>query len=99
MLEDENVAKNAVAEILGYMLDAAGNVVGSNDVYKQVLANTLTIEHPDWLRNFAKTWPVWLVAAGKYKSKAVHMALKTGLANTLIIDSEIADYLIEQVTP
>ena len=37
---------------------------------------------------------VWIVAARKYKARPVLMALRNRLANALVIDDEIAEYLI-----
>jgi DNA-binding transcriptional regulator LsrR (DeoR family) len=39
---------------------------------------------------------VWIVGAGPHKKKPTLVAIKNGLANALVIDSEIAQFLIEQ---
>jgi DNA-binding transcriptional regulator LsrR (DeoR family) len=48
------------------------------------------------LKKAAQDRFVWLVAARLYKAEAVYMAVQNGLANALVIDSEIATYLIER---
>jgi DNA-binding transcriptional regulator LsrR (DeoR family) len=39
---------------------------------------------------------VWVVAARLYKALPVWVALRTGLANSLVIDNEIAEFILAQ---
>ena len=41
---------------------------------------------------------VWVVAGAEYKKKPVEMMVRNKLANALVIDEDIADYLLERAT-
>ena len=38
---------------------------------------------------------VWVIATGDHKKIATEMVVRNGLANALVIDEEIADFLID----
>jgi transcriptional regulator with XRE-family HTH domain len=81
-------------EVLGYMLNAKGKLVGPEDVQAANRDAVFAIDL-QLLPRIARDSLVWVIAAGGYKRRAVLMAIRCGLANSLVIDEEIADYLIE----
>jgi DNA-binding transcriptional regulator LsrR (DeoR family) len=61
---------------------------------QEILKNTFTVDLPV-LQEFALTSPVWLLATGEHKQHSVYVALTGGLGNCLVIDANIARYLLE----
>jgi transcriptional regulator with XRE-family HTH domain len=83
-------------EILGLMLNDNLQIVGNKDAQDYNLRQIYTIIGPDRLQQLVASGDkVWIVAAGHHKRQPTLTALKTGLANALVIDSEIAEYLIQ----
>lgn len=77
------------AEILRTLIDSSG----------QILSRDPTVGHQadlDLLRYVSAHGRVCLMAACSYKARAVQTCLKNQLVNTLVIDSEIAEYLLAQ---
>lgn len=77
------------AEILRSLIDGAG----------QILSRDQTVGHQadlEILRYVSAHGRVCLVAACGYKAKAVLTCVKNHLVNALVIDSEIAEYLLAQ---
>lgn len=92
-LREQGAADQVVGEMLGYMFDAEGRLLGTPEwrtSYQKIL---LTIDFNDLIR-VASTKYVWLIAAGHNKRKSVLAAVLNKLANSLVIDSDIAEYLI-----
>jgi DNA-binding transcriptional regulator LsrR (DeoR family) len=75
------------AEILRTLIDSEGHVLSRD----QTVGNQADLEI---LRYVSAHGRVCLVAACGYKARAVHTCLKNQLVNTLVIDSEIAEYLL-----
>jgi DNA-binding transcriptional regulator LsrR (DeoR family) len=76
------------AELLRYLLDQEGRVIGSDStVGNQIDLDTLRY-HSEIMGR------VWIIAASPYKAQAVLTCVRSGLANALVIDSEIAETLL-----
>lgn len=79
-------------ELLRYLLDENGQMISRDPaVGAQIELDILryNVEMIGW---------VCVVAARAYKAKAVYTCLKNRLVNALVIDSEIADYLLTAVS-
>lgn len=96
-LQEQGVADQVVGEMLGYMFDADGRLVGLPQWRQHYQDILLTVSFDD-LRRIASTSHVWLLAAGHQKRKAVLAATANKLVNSLVIDADIADYLIQVQT-
>ena len=90
LLKMTGVEDHFIGEVVGLMLDEHGTPLPDieTDNRQFVFPNNLS-----YLKKAAQDKFVWLVAARLYKAEAVHMAVQNGLANELVIDSEIANYL------
>lgn len=88
-LKNRQLLDQFAGSILGWMLNDHGKPIGPNEIEKITFTITL-----DMLADIAKFKKVWVIAAKEYKGKAVLMALRSGLANSLVIDAEIADFLL-----
>jgi DNA-binding transcriptional regulator LsrR (DeoR family)/transcriptional regulator with XRE-family HTH domain len=92
----EDAADQFVGELLGLMLNDKAQVCGSTDFQEDNQTRVYTLLEIVELVELAQgNTQVWIVAAGYHKSKAALMALQNGLANSLAVDAEIADYLIK----
>lgn len=83
-----NNRENIAGEILGYLINRDGSVISQLGHFHAVDLEQLRFCN-------AYTGKVWIVAARKYKANAVLAAIKSGLANCLVIDQEIAKFLID----
>lgn len=77
-------------ELLSYMLDENGKIISWDQ------ARVWQIDLDILRYNSDLIGKVCIVAARGYKAKAVHTCIANGLANALVIDTEIADFLIEE---
>lgn len=76
------------AELLRYLLDEHGQVISSDPaVGAQVDLDILRY-------NCAMIGKVCVVAARAYKARAVATCIRNGLANSIVVDSEIGAYLV-----
>ena len=75
------------AEILRYLIDSSGQILSRDES----VGNQAELEI---LRYVSAHGRVCLVAACGYKAKAVLTCVKNRLVNALVIDSEIAEYLL-----
>jgi DNA-binding transcriptional regulator LsrR (DeoR family)/transcriptional regulator with XRE-family HTH domain len=88
---DESKAK---AIFLGTLLDEDGNAVPFNHLMQAVFGIDIhTFKDISRQRNKL----VYLLAAGNYKKQAVLLALRNRLVNSLIITSEIAQHIIDDL--
>lgn len=95
-LNRRGVADRFAGDVLGIALNDAGESIDPDvQAVNDDAVFTIGLEK---LRNLTKMNRTWLIAALPYKRRAVLMALKSGLVNSLVIDSEIADYLITATT-
>ncbi|MCI0711446.1 MAG: helix-turn-helix domain-containing protein [Chloroflexi bacterium] len=77
-------------EVLSYLIDTNGETIGWDE--KRVWQVDLEV-----LRyNSDLVGKVVIVAARHYKAQAVETCIKNGLANALVIDNEIGEYLVSQ---
>lgn len=93
-LQEQGVAHQMIGELLGHMFDADGKLVGLpkwRESYKDILL-TVNFNH---LQRAALTSYVWLIAAGRHKRKAVLAATASKIVNSLVIDADIASYIIQ----
>jgi DNA-binding transcriptional regulator LsrR (DeoR family) len=82
----------AAGEFLGKLLDDDGNSI---EEVKDILKQYVQQINFDVLRNrINQDAQVWLLGAGLYKVRPIRMAIRSSLANCLVIDSEIAEALI-----
>ena len=92
-LEQRGLLGEFGGSILGWMLNDGGEPIGSNEIQKIIFTPRL-----DTLMRIASFGDAWLLAAKGYKGRAVRMAIRNGFANSLVIDSEIAHYLIDNTS-
>ncbi|MCA0457117.1 MAG: helix-turn-helix domain-containing protein [Chloroflexi bacterium] len=98
ILLGKNVTSFAM-EILGLFLDgqskpiAIENSVLSEEIYPDMPKDNKE-EIIETVKRVAGSGRVWIVATGRYKAPSVLTALQNGLCNGLVIDAEIADYII-----
>ena len=95
-LKHEKKAASFRGEVLGHML--GNNAQGIGDVSfqsiqeRKVYAPALSLVRNVMDRNNGF---VWVIATGDHKKVATEMVLSNGLANALVIDEEIAEFLID----
>lgn len=95
-LKLEGRASSFRGEVLGYMLGSNAQAIGDASFQsiqeRKVFAPALNL-----LRNIMErnNGFVWVIATGVHKKIATEMVVRNGLANALVIDEEIADYLID----
>jgi DNA-binding transcriptional regulator LsrR (DeoR family)/transcriptional regulator with XRE-family HTH domain len=83
-------------EVLGLFVDENGQPLGPPEFQEYNLGKVCTMRL-EVLKNLVSGGiKVWIVGAGPHKKKPTLVAIKNGLANALVIDSEIAQFLIEQ---
>lgn len=81
-------------ELLGLLFDSNGNIIG--DMRPMIRNRNIYTTHISAARikRIVNTGYLWLVAAGEHKIRPVFLALKNKLANALVIDTEIAENLV-----
>lgn len=77
-------------EILGMLLDQKGDLVQSHD------QNSYFGYGAALLREAAEATDVWCVAARPHKAPAVYAALTSGLVSGLVIDEDIANFIVQK---
>ncbi len=82
---DYDQLETSVWETLGVLLNHRSEILG-----KETSHIDLSI-----LRDNVYTGNVWIVAARSYKAVPIIHALQTGIANALVVDSEIAERMLE----
>jgi DNA-binding transcriptional regulator LsrR (DeoR family)/DNA-binding XRE family transcriptional regulator len=92
LLQKRNLLDEFAGELLGLFLDIDGNIVGDGEIEANLRAITYQVNR-EALKRVAEVARVWIVAAREYKAKPTLMALNSKLANCLVIDSEIAEWL------
>ncbi len=98
-LQEQGAAQQMAGEMLGHIFDAEGRLIGLPS-WRQSYQDILLTVNFDDLQRAALTSYVWLLAAGHHKRKAVLAATASKLVNSLVIDADIADYMIQsQVGP
>lgn len=84
--------KKVAGELLGWMINVDGSLANQPElIQKSVFA--LSIEKLKKAVEDRKR--VWLLASRKHKQRVVLAALKNAIVNGIVIDAEIAKYLIE----
>lgn len=93
LLVEEGLEGKIAGEILELPLDSEAQVVGSEKVRAKLdeFAYRIGLDN---LRSLVDRGTVWIVAARAYKARPTLVALKNRLANALVVDSEIAEYLL-----
>lgn len=92
-IETANLHKDIVGEFLCLYLDKSAEPSKEDSIKAANWAEAFQIDLDD-LRRVVARGHVYLVAAGEYKAEAVAMAIRKKLVNCLIIDSEIAAWLL-----
>ncbi len=77
------------AELLRYLLDENGQVISRDAAVGSQIDLDILRYHAEMIGR------VCIVAACAYKARAVQTCIRTGLANALVIDSEIAEVLLK----
>lgn len=95
-LQLEKQAEEIRGEVLGYLLDRNAQPLGDEKFQliqeRRVYAPALNVLRRVMGRNNGF---VWVIATGDHKKVATEMVVRNGLANALVIDEEIADYLVD----
>ncbi|MCA0455334.1 MAG: helix-turn-helix domain-containing protein [Chloroflexi bacterium] len=77
---------------LGYLFDKQGKII--DEMMDEVHQEVKQISIPRW-KAINGRGRVWVVAARLYKALPVWIAIRSGLANSLVIDNEIAEFILE----
>ncbi len=77
---------------LGYVFDKQGQII--EEMMDDVQQEVKQIALPRW-KAINGRGRVWVVAARLYKALPVWIAIRSGLANSLVIDNEIAEFILE----
>ena len=95
-LKHENMATSFRGEVLGHMLGNKAQSIGNASFQsiqgREVYAPALNLLRDVIDRNNGF---VWVIATGDHKRVATEMVVRNGLANALVIDEEIAEYLLD----
>lgn len=86
---------NFAGEIIGYFLDDDGNALAIPPEVEAAIEEMGTRIPLQTLKDVATNGAVWLIAARLYKARAVRMAILNQLARSIVIDSEIAQWLLD----
>ncbi len=85
-------------ELLGVLLNDDGQPLDDNEhEISEHLDNEYSQVELDVLRRVCNIGEVWCIGAMDYKTRAIHMALKSGYVNFMAIDSVVAKSLIQRV--
>ena len=91
VLRRQNLANQFAGDMLGVALNDEGESIGSEvQSINDNFAFTIGFER---IRRLTEINRTWVIANMSYKSRAVLMTLKSKLVNSLVVDSEIAEYL------
>jgi len=93
-IEERTCAEKVAGEFLGLYLDDRGEMADDADVIRENRAMAFQIDLR-LLREVTNRGHVYLLAAGGEKARAAAMVVRSGFANRLVIDCDIADYLLE----
>ncbi len=85
---------NFGGEILGHFLDRHGQPIGSKQVNDIQMETLFSISRQQLINLTRTKCRTWCLAAGSHKKDAVLAAIRGGYVNCLVIDEDIADYLI-----
>lgn len=80
--------------VLEMMLDKKGNEMG-NETVKEKLEGFASQIPLRYLNTTNGLGSVWVIATCDYKAEAVRMMITSGLANAIVIDTEIASILLK----
>ena len=94
LVKRKKLASQLAGEMLGVLLNDDGQPLDDdNHEISSSLENEYSQVELDVLRRVCNIGEVWCIAAMDYKTRAIHMALKSGYVNCLAIDSVIANTL------
>lgn len=94
ILRKKKLLRQLAGDILGFIRNDEGSVIDDDlESINRALVFSMDLHQ---LQRLAQFHAVWVIAAMGYKSRAIYMALKRGYLNSLVIDEQIADYLIHQ---
>jgi transcriptional regulator with XRE-family HTH domain len=85
------------AEVLGFFLDEDGNVLDNKKIRTITKDNISQFEGClDLFKTKTLDDKIWIVASMEYKARAILRAMKAGIANGYVIDSTIANFIINE---
>lgn len=95
-LKLEKKAAEFRGEVLGCMLDSSAQPIGGA-TFQSIQERKVYAPALNLLRNVMdrNNGFVWVIATGDHKKIATEMVVRNGLANALVIDEEIAEFLID----
>ena len=95
-LKHEKKAASFRGEVLGHMLGNSAQGIGDAS-FQSIQERKVYAPALDLVRNVMdrNNGYVWVIATGDHKKVATEMVLSNGLANALVIDEEIAEFLID----
>lgn len=82
-------------EILGLMIRKDGTPIDDENVRKKISESFYQVSLDKLKATCDRGGQVWLLGARHYKIRPIFTALRSGLANALVIDKEIAEGLID----
>lgn len=94
-LEQRGYWEPIAGEIVGHFLDDSGKPIEFPPDLATDVERLSTHIELSTLRQIEKHNEIWLVAACIHKARAVRMAIRAKLVNALVIDSEIAQWLLD----
>ncbi len=92
----EDKATSFSGEVLGHLLGNNAQSIGSPS-FRSIQERRVYAPALNLLRNVIdrNSGFVWVIATGDHKKVATEMAVRNRLANALVIDEEVAEFLIE----
>ena len=94
-LRETNNHTDFGGELLGWMLDSNGNRYDVLADLQQEHSQSVDLSQIRDLASYGGV--VWVIATRRYKANAVLAIIKSGLANAVVIDREIAKFLLALV--
>jgi DNA-binding transcriptional regulator LsrR (DeoR family) len=96
VLNDEAEREQFAGALLGYLVRKDGSRAGEESLQTENDRVTYGFKLDELQRRVRQGAQAWLIAAGDHKKDIVLMALDNGYCNNIVIDSEIAKYIVQQ---
>jgi DNA-binding transcriptional regulator LsrR (DeoR family) len=93
-LQTEGIRNPSI--LLGSVIDEKGNEVKATHLNDFIDKNITSLSLDD-LRERSNLMPIWLMAAGKHKRIGVISAIRGKIVNSIIIDSDIANNILDNI--
>ncbi len=97
-LQKSRQHEQVAGEFMGLLLDDEGMPMLNDYDLQQAQTFSRQMDHRHEMYNlFSRN--VWLIAAMRFKARAVRMAIRNGLVGNVVVDRSIAEWLLENPAP